>query len=63
MKRYDVKCPICATLNRSLDLEDSEGWMECERCKTASKVLGVLPVVKIPVYTGKQAAKAFAQKA
>lgn len=59
MERYDVKCPICETLNRNLDLEDSKGWMECEHCKTASKVLGVLPkdkVVKIPVYTMKQAA-------
>ena len=59
MERYDVKCPICETVNRNLDLEDSKGWMECEHCKTATKVFGVLPqdkVVKVPVYTMKQAA-------
>ncbi len=59
MERYNVKCPICETLNRNLDLEDSKGWMECERCKTVSKVFGVRPqdkVVKFPVYTMEQAA-------
>ena len=28
----DVKCPICGTVNRSLDLEETDGWMECEHC-------------------------------
>lgn len=59
MERYDVKCPICETLNRNLDLEDSKGWMECEHCKSAVKVFGVLPddkVVRFPVYTMEQAA-------
>lgn len=57
MKRYDVKCPICGTMNKNLDLEDSKGWMECEHCNMTVKVLGVQEeVVKIPVYTMKQAA-------
>lgn len=59
MERYDVKCPFCETLNRNLDLEDSKGWMECEHCKNAVKVFGVLPDKKIPVYTGKQVAAIF----
>jgi len=26
----DVKCPICGTVNRSLDLDETDGWMECD---------------------------------
>ena len=66
MERYDVKCPFCETINRNLDLEDSNGWMECEHCKTITKTFNVLPadrIVKVPIYTMKQAAKIFAQEA
>lgn len=62
MERYDVKCPICETLNRNLDLEDSKGWMECEKCKTAIKVFSAIPkdkIVRLPVYTMEQAAAIF----
>ncbi len=31
-----IDCPICGHLNRNLDLEDSNGLMECERCGTVS---------------------------
>ena len=32
MNSKDVKCPICGTVNRGLDLDETDGWMECERC-------------------------------
>lgn len=32
MKQYDVKCPICGTMNNGLYLEETQGWMECENC-------------------------------
>ena len=32
MNAVDVKCPICGTINKSLDLEEKVGWMECESC-------------------------------
>ena len=31
MMTYDVACPICGRINRSLYLEETEGWMECEQ--------------------------------
>ena len=34
MKLAIIKCPRCGHMNRNLDLEDSKGWMECERCGT-----------------------------
>ena len=33
MKAYDIKCPICGTVNKQLYLEETNGWMECEHCK------------------------------
>ena len=32
MKAVNVSCPVCGTLNRHLDLEETDGWMECEEC-------------------------------
>lgn len=34
MEQYDVTCPICGTLNKSLFLDETGGWMECEHCYT-----------------------------
>ena len=36
MKQYDVKCPICGTVNKGLFLDETEGWMECEYCHTVT---------------------------
>ena len=32
MAQYDIKCPICGTINRGLYLEETHGWMVCENC-------------------------------
>lgn len=32
MKSYDLRCPICGAVNRGLYLEETDGWMECEKC-------------------------------
>lgn len=34
---FDVACPVCGRINRSLYLEETEGWMECEYCGTSSQ--------------------------
>ena len=26
MKQYDVKCPVCGTVNKGLFLDETEGW-------------------------------------
>lgn len=33
MKRNSVQCPVCGQLNEGLDLEETEGWAECSKCK------------------------------
>ena len=39
MNLYSASCPICGHRNKRLYLEDSEGWMECEKCGTLSLIL------------------------
>ena len=56
MQGYDVKCPKCKTINRHLYLEETDGWMICEKCGEAYKAMDCEKVTKIPVYTGKQLA-------
>lgn len=34
MGRINVKCPLCGHLNEGVDLEETDGWVECENCKT-----------------------------
>lgn len=38
MGLYNVKCPVCGTLNCDLMLEETKGWMECECCKAVTLV-------------------------
>ena len=32
MKMTDIRCPVCGTVNKSLFLEETGGWFECECC-------------------------------
>ncbi len=38
---YDEKCPICGTVNRQLNLDETNGWFECEKCKNTVNNLTV----------------------
>ena len=38
MKTYDVSCPCCGYWNKDLYLEETEGWMECEKCGEVAQV-------------------------
>lgn len=46
---YDVVCPVCGRINRSLYLEETEGWMECEYCGNSTQDLSFQKMVRIPV--------------
>lgn len=50
MNAKDVKCPICGTVNRGLDLDETDGWMECERCHNAVQILEYAKSRCVPVY-------------
>ena len=36
MKTYDVICPECGHINKNLYLDETNGWMECEKCSELS---------------------------
>ena len=47
---YDVACPVCGRINRSLYLEETEGWMECECCGISSQDRSFRKKARIPVF-------------
>lgn len=32
MERKDVECPLCGHINRGVELDETDGWVECEQC-------------------------------
>lgn len=44
MTNLDIKCPNCGTVNRHLDLEETQGYMECECCQ---KVVGIPKYIEL----------------
>ena len=51
MEKYDVKCPICGEVNHGLFLDETDGWMECEKCKNTVQLPVYAQTKRIPVYT------------
>ena len=49
MKSYDLRCPICGTVNRGLFLEETDGWMECEKCGNVTQSMEHRQTVLIPL--------------
>ena len=41
MHGIDVKCPECGTINMSLDLVDTDGWMEWEHCGCTARLISL----------------------
>lgn len=29
MRWINVKCPVCGSINEGVDLEETQGWVEC----------------------------------
>ena len=54
---YDVTCPVCGRINRSLYLEETEGWMECEYCGNSSQDMSFQKTVRIPMIRMDQLSK------
>ena len=50
MNAVDVKCPICEKLNKSLNFEETDGWMECENCGNVVQILKYVKTRRIPTY-------------
>ena len=50
----DVKCPVCGTMNMSLDLEETDGWMECESCGNVVQIMKYVKTRRVPQYQMKE---------
>ena len=49
MKSYELRCPICGTVNCGLYLEETDGWMECEKCGNVTQSMEHRQTVLIPL--------------
>ena len=49
MKSYDLRCPICGTVNRGLYHEETDGWMEFEKCGNVTQSMEHRQTVLIPL--------------
>ena len=49
MKSYDLRCPVCEAVNRGLYLEETDGWMECEKCGNVTQSTEHRQTVLIPL--------------
>ena len=54
MSAVNVECPICGQMNESLDLEETDGWMECEKCGNAVQIMKYVKTRRIPCYQMKE---------
>lgn len=39
MSRENVRCPVCGRMNKLLDLEETNGWMECDGCGNTMQLI------------------------
>ena len=46
---YDICCPVCGAVNRGLYLEETDGWMECEKCGNVTQSMDHRQTVLIPL--------------
>lgn len=49
MKTFDVRCRVCGHMNHNLFLEETDGWMECEKCNAATRSLKSEDTIRIPL--------------
>ena len=36
MRKENVKCPMCGTMNYDVDLDATDGWTKCHLCKAVT---------------------------
>lgn len=48
MSAVDARCPACGTINKSVDLEETDGWMECESCGEVTQQMKYVTTRRVP---------------
>jgi hypothetical protein len=56
MKKENVRCPMCGTMNYDVDLDETGGWTKCRLCKavTCSMDEWKKHTVSVPLLNEKQ---------
>ena len=48
--KFPCTCGSLPGIYRSLDLDETDGWMECESCHNAVQILAYAKTKRVPVY-------------
>ena len=59
MKKHDEKCPICGEVNKSLLLEETDGWFVCDKCGNEVQLVQYMKIARLPLYDMKSLVAAF----
>ena len=56
MRKENVRCPMCGTMNYDVDLDETGGWTKCRLCKavTCSMDEWKKHTVSVPLLNEKQ---------
>ena len=54
MEHFDVKCPICGTVNKDLYLNETEGRYICECCHSEQQIAKFIRTKRIPLLNTQQ---------
>ena len=56
MRKENVRCPMCGTMNYDVDLDATDGWTKCRLCKavTCSMDEWKKHTVSVPLLNEKQ---------
>ena len=56
MRKENVRCPMCGTMNYDVDLDETGGWTKCRLCKavTCSMEEWKKHTVSVPLLNEKQ---------
>lgn len=49
MSKQDIKCPICGCVNKGLYLDETDGCMECIKCRNVVRVRPTQKIKRLPV--------------
>ena len=64
MQGYDVRCPACGHINQHVYLEETDGFMECEKCGLVTKEVWRVAqeIGPLPIHTGKELADLYRKR-
>ena len=46
----NVKCPLCGAVNTGVNMDETDGWLECSSCRAVVQLLKYVTSREVPLY-------------